>query len=246
MPLREEFVEQGTWLFKWRGYFPIVLVAFFTWAILEYEPWWRSEAANDVADVVCILLSAFGMVVRALALGYAPEGTSGRNTRRQIAKRLSTTGMYSIVRHPLYLGNFFLGLGVVLFVHSGWFVVVYTLAFALFYERIIFTEEAFLRASFGDAYLAWAGRTPTFFPRFSGWQKPELPFSMKSILRREHHGLLELVAIFFVLKVATDLVVERRLLAEPAWIVFLAAGVLTWGTLRFLKKRTRVLDVEGR
>ena len=246
MALREELREQGTWLFKWRGYFPFVLGVFFAWALVEYEPFSRRERLDEIAAVLCLLVSAFGMFLRAVTLGYAPRGTSGRNTRRQIATELSTTGMYSVVRHPLYLGNFFLGLGVVLFLNHLWFAVVYCLGFALFYERIMATEETFLRESFGAPYEEWAGRTPAFFPRFSGWRGPELPFSMRSVLRREHHGLVEVVAIFFVLRVATDFVSRERFVLRPGWIAFLVVGLVAWITLRFLKKRTGVLDVEGR
>jgi len=51
--------------------------------------------------------------------------------------------MYSMVRNPLYLGNFFMGLAPVLFMHTWWLCVIYVLAFILYYERIIVKEEAF-------------------------------------------------------------------------------------------------------
>ena len=34
------------------------------------------------------------------------KNTSGRNTHDQVADSLNTSGIYSIVRHPLYVGNF--------------------------------------------------------------------------------------------------------------------------------------------
>ncbi|MGC9453013.1 MAG: methyltransferase family protein, partial [Oceanipulchritudo sp.] len=51
-------------------------------------------------------------------------GTSGRNTKQQVAYSLNTTGFYSVVRNPLYLGNFFMYLGIALFTHHWWLVLV--------------------------------------------------------------------------------------------------------------------------
>lgn len=61
----------------------------------------------------------------------------------------NTTGMYSIVRHPLYLGNFFVGFGIVLICSSVWLAVVFCLLFVVYYERLMFAEEEFLRTSSG-------------------------------------------------------------------------------------------------
>jgi protein-S-isoprenylcysteine O-methyltransferase Ste14 len=87
--------------------------------------------------------------------GYVPRGTSGRNTRWQVAETLNTTGMYSIVRNPLYLGNFIIVLGILLFVQVWWIVVIGIVGFWFFYERIVFTEEGFLRRKFGTVFLEW-------------------------------------------------------------------------------------------
>jgi protein-S-isoprenylcysteine O-methyltransferase Ste14 len=70
------------------------------------------------------------------------------------------TGAYSIARHPIYFGNFFIGLGFALYCASFWVVAVFVLLFWVYYERIMFAEEEFLRRTFGKAYESWAARTP--------------------------------------------------------------------------------------
>ena len=100
------------------------------------------------------------LAIRAYTIGHTPKGTSGRNTKKQVANALNTTGAYSLVRNPLYLGIFFMGLGVALFAHLWWLTLIYVLAFWLYYERVIFAEEAYLRDKFGAEYLSWADRTP--------------------------------------------------------------------------------------
>lgn len=92
-----------------------------------------------------------------ITVGYTPKKTSGRNTKKgQVADYLNTKGMYSIVRNPLYLGNFFMGLGIFLFLCIWWVEFIYTLVFMLYYERIIFAEEQFLVKKFKQQYMEWA------------------------------------------------------------------------------------------
>ena len=42
-----------------------------------------------------------------------------------------------------------------------WLPVIYSLAFWIYYERIMFAEEAFLRQKFGETYRRWAATTPS-------------------------------------------------------------------------------------
>jgi hypothetical protein len=185
-------------------------------------------------------------VIRSLVAGYAPKGTSGRNTKGQLAETLNTTGMYSIVRNPLYLGNFVIVLGVFLFTEVWWFILIGVAGFLFYYERIIFAEEEFLRKKFGDVFLEWAKKTPAFLPRFKNWQKPSLPFSFKAVLRREHSTFFAIVAPFTFLDIAVDYFAEKKLEIHVGWIIFFFVSLIIYLTLRILKKKTKVLDAEGR
>ena len=109
-----------------------------------------------------MVISFAGLILRVLIVGRAPIGTSGRNTREQAANTLTTTGMYSIVRHPLYLANYIIIIGFVMEFHVWWLVLLITCIYALYYERIMLAEEAFLREQFGDAFETWAAATPAF------------------------------------------------------------------------------------
>jgi len=82
-----------------------------------------------------------GLFIRAYAVGHTPANTSGRNTKEQLADELNTTGIYSMVRHPLYLGNFFMWLGAAVLTKNGWFIVAFILLYWIYYERIMFAEE---------------------------------------------------------------------------------------------------------
>lgn len=212
----------------------------------EYQYPGRSEAFDHIWEIVCLFISFIGLTIRILTVGHTPRRTSGRNTKKQIADQLNTTGMYSIVRNPLYLGNFFMGLGVVLFVHLWWLTLIYILVFWLYYERIIFAEEEFLKRKFGDKYLNWVQKTPVFFPNFKLYIKPELPFSLRIVLKREYNGFFAVISIMFVLEIAGEMVIHGKPDFDLGWIILVSFGFLVWIILRSLKKYTKVLDVKGR
>ncbi|MBK1702829.1 methyltransferase family protein [Thiococcus pfennigii] len=246
MALREDFERSGHRLFRWRSYLPLAGLAVIILALREYEYPGHSEMLDHLWEVTCLGISFAGLAIRSYTIGHTPKGTSGRNTKKQVADALNTTGAYSLVRNPLYLGNFFMGLGVALFAHLWWLTLIYVLVFWLYYERIIFAEEAYLRDKFGTDYLTWADRTPVFVPNFRNYRKPELPFSFKNVLRREHNGFFAVIVCLFLFETLGELFAERRLEFDSGWIVTLIVGFLVWLTLRTLKKRTRVLNVDGR
>jgi protein-S-isoprenylcysteine O-methyltransferase Ste14 len=248
MALREELEKQGAWLFRWRSYLPLLILPLLLLALRNSEYLERSmgDVAEGFWEGLCVAISLLGLAIRCITVGYVPEGTSGTNKRAQKAETLNTTGMYSIVRHPLYLGNFIIILGITLFVQVWWFTLIAILTFWLYYERIMFTEEEFLRRKFGDLYLEWAQRTPAFLPKFKNWQRPSLVFSFRTILRRESSGFFGIIASFTFLEVIGDVFTEGKLKLDSPWAILFIIGIVIYLTLRILKKKTRLLNVEGR
>ena len=57
-------------------------------------------------------------------------------------------------------------LGAALLIANAWFVVVFILVYWVYYERIMYAEEQFLRRKFGTVYTDWAAHTPAFIPSF--------------------------------------------------------------------------------
>ena len=190
MALREDFERQGNWLFRWRSYLPLLIIPLFFVALISLA---NGIQANSVSDhefweAFCFVLSLLGFAMRCLTVAYVPAGTSSRNTKEQIANALNTTGIYSIVRHPLYLGNLIMIFGLLLFIRVWWFALIGGLLFWIYYERIAFAEEEYLRRKFGTEYLEWAEKTPAFLPKFRNWKQPNLTFSIRKLLKREYHG----------------------------------------------------------
>jgi protein-S-isoprenylcysteine O-methyltransferase Ste14 len=246
MALAEDFERSGNWLFRWRGYLPLLALALLVIHLRHYHYLLGNAALDDAWELACFVIAALGLALRAHVVGHTPRNTSGRNAREQRADSLNTSGLYSLVRHPLYLGNFLIFLGTVGFVHDPWPATVCLLGFWLYYERIMFAEEAFLRARFGDAYLEWAARTPAIVPSLRHWRAPALPFSLRNVLRREYNNVFSVIVAMFLLDTISDSVAEGRVDFGRAWLLALAIGFVAWIVLRTLKRRTQWLRVEGR
>lgn len=248
MVLREELERQGNWLFRWRSFLPLLILPILFFALRESVHCERvlGDTIREIFTGFSVGISLLGLAVRCLVIGYAPKGTSGRNTQGQIAQTLNTLGMYSLIRHPLYLGNFLIFSGLVLYVEVWWFTLIAVLAFWLYYERIMFAEEEFLHKKFGDFFLEWANKTPAFFPKFKNWEQPSLPFSLKNVIRREYQGLFVLVISFTLLDIGKDSIAAGAMESDLIWGILSAACVILYIVVTILKKKTKILDVEGR
>ncbi len=246
MALKEHFEGSGNWLFRWRSFLPLGVIAIFFLSLRDFHFIANSHHLDHLWEIFCLAVSFFGLGIRVLTIGYTPKGTSGRNTKQQIADTLNTTGIYATTRNPLYLGNYFMGLGIALFVHTWWLALIYSLIFWLYYERIIFAEETYLRKKFGQTYMNWADRTPAFLPKPWQYTKPSLPFSLKNVLRREYSGFFAVVVCMFLMETIGDTLIFHKLYFETEWLYALGISFVIWFSLRALKKKTHLLDVEGR
>jgi protein-S-isoprenylcysteine O-methyltransferase Ste14 len=246
LPLIEELTRSGRWLFRWRSYLPLTFIALALWSMASGAAAPAEPNVRAFWDFLCLAVSLAGLGVRVWTVGHTPKGTSGRGTSGQEAETLNTTGMYSTTRHPLYLGNFFMGLGVALFPRLWWLAVIYVLAFWLYYERIMLAEEDFLRERFGDAFERWATRTPAFVPDPRRYERASLPFSLRNVLRREYNGAFAVVVAMFLLDSAGVWRADRHLGAHARWTWMLAAASVLWAVAISVKRGTTWLDVAGR
>ncbi len=196
MALIKEFEKQGNFLFVRRSFLPLLIVIPGLWVFYSNP---KICETNRLYDCICIVVALLGTFIRIITIGYSSDQTSGRNTTEgQIAETVNKTGMYSTVRHPLYLGNFFMWLGLAMMTNHFWFIIAFILYYALYYERIMYAEESFLINKFGEEYTQWAGKTPAIIPAFGEWQKPKLTFSFIKVIRQEKSGILNLFIIFFI------------------------------------------------
>ncbi len=253
MALQEELKKQGDFLFKYRSYLPLLLLVlgvimkfYQEYSYLENQ----KPLISTILENSAIYIGVLGLLIRIHSVGYSKKNTSGRNTSEgQVADSLNTKGLYSIMRNPLYLGNYFMWVSVAMLTGNIWFVVVFSLVFWIYYERIVYAEEFFLRNKFGDAYLNWANKTPIFLPtKIFKYKTPEIKFSWKKVMKKEKNGLFSLFLLFFIFQdIIAQYVQQGKIELKWDWISVgtVITGVLYF-ILKYLKKYTKVLHEEDR
>jgi protein-S-isoprenylcysteine O-methyltransferase Ste14 len=245
MALIHEFESSGNWLFKRRSWLPVFMIIA---GILVMYLDNRQAILFDMRDELIFLgVSLFGQAIRVFTVGFAPKNTSGRNTvNGQIADELNVTGIYSVLRHPLYLGNFFMWLGPVLFLRDVWFLVVFGLLYWLYYERIMFAEEQFLRRKFGELYDKWSETVSSFIPYSFNYIPSKLPYSFRNVLKREYNSFVNIFVIFTLMDLFRNYFLSERIYLTDMWIYLSISAIIIWIVIRTIHKQTKWLEIEGR
>lgn len=253
MALQEEFEKQGIWLFRYRSYLPLIILVFggffYVYAKMNPKSFLLANTSwEPIYNCFCLLVGILGLYVRIYTVGHTPANTSGRNVKEQVADELNSTGIYSVVRHPLYLGNFLMWLSPALLTGNFWFVLAFCLLYWVYYERIMFAEEQFLRRKFGEKYTSWAEGAPAFWPRLSSFKKPAYPFSMKKVLKKEKNGLAALFLIFCLFNFVGKWLTKDLYWGWYDYFIAYSCGfaVVVYLILKYLKRKTHVLDEQGR
>jgi protein-S-isoprenylcysteine O-methyltransferase Ste14 len=125
-----------------------ILILFYTWTATPEAQWMP----------VAIAATVLGAGLRAWA-----AGTVFKN------EILATSGPYSIVRHPLYLGNILIFIGFNLLNNEAWAWLL-TVSFLWFYYPSAITyEDGKLEQLFGQQWRDWRARTPALIPARIDW-----------------------------------------------------------------------------
>lgn len=130
-----------------------VLLYFYRYVTPEKQ----STLLESVVDSIGLTVTFFGQLLRISARGYKSQQINDNAS-------LVTTGPYSLVRHPMYLGSFLIGLGIVIVLLRIWTIPVYIILYSLWYGWQIYIEEKHLCQKFGQAYQDYSKTTPRFFP----------------------------------------------------------------------------------
>jgi protein-S-isoprenylcysteine O-methyltransferase Ste14 len=125
-------------------------------------PGFNHPLISTVLDGVGLLLLVLGLVVRVLARGWKAENSGGR---------LVTSGLYAIIRHPLYVASFLIGLGLCLILGDPIVLAVYLVLFLLTHGLVIRGEEEWMAGHWGEEYRRYASRVPRFVPRLAALRR---------------------------------------------------------------------------
>ena len=250
MALQEEFELQGNFLFRYRGVLPVAILLLGLFAYILHVSILHG-AGITVMDghyhYLCLLVTLLGFGIRIYTVGYTLDNTSGRNTKEQIADELNITGIYSIVRHPLYVGNFIMWSGIALLSQNTWFILAFIFMYWVYYERIMFAEEQFLRKKFGEVYLSWAQQTPAFIPELSKFKKPNTKFNIMKAIRQEKTGLLLIFLLYFLFyEIGSSIMLNKISINFNFWFYAMLFSLITYILIKFIgKNKTSDTDATG-
>jgi protein-S-isoprenylcysteine O-methyltransferase Ste14 len=130
----DKIVRLGRSLYRLRA---VIAVPFFIMLLVFARP-------SSSPYVLASFLILTGLLVRIWSAGYI-----GKQSRKNefIADFVITNGPYRYIKHPLYLGNFFLVVGVILLFNVPlWLSILLIVLFIAEYSVIIYSEMRFLRS----------------------------------------------------------------------------------------------------
>lgn len=231
----------GEFFFRWRSYLPLALLPFTGIAIREFHHPLVPPLLDSVWEIACVLLGLGGWVLRFYTAGVIAPGTSGRHTRSFKAAALNTTGPYSVVRHPFYLGNVVIVVAFALFPKTWSMAPVVILSAIGYYACIARREEGFLRQRFGEAFERWAAQVPAMVPNPTLWVPANRRFNWVVAVRREFYTLAEILIVPLVLDLGEDIQETGTVMFDPVWAPVAVFGGVLFLAIRFLKKRTSLL-----
>ena len=236
MALINEFKDTGNWLFKYRSFLPLIIIPFLFYC--QLTPLETCIQKNLLYAGIAI--SYMGECIRIFTIAYVPAGTSGRNTKQQLATSLNIQGIYSIVRHPLYLGNFLIFLGPFIFTGNIYGIVIFILIFWVYYERIMFAEEAFLMDQFKDKYQEWSLKTPAIIPNPILYSRINAKFSLQKVFEREYSGICGIIVIYTLLLAYRNYSLNVAPILSDYWKVLFIVNTMLYISLRTFKKIQRI------
>jgi len=134
-------------------------------------------------------ISLAGLFIRTWASGHLRK-----------EKELTISGPYQYTRNPLYLGNFILGISVVVGSYSWLVLGIFVIYFLLFYPPIIRKERERMKELFPEKYEEYKKKVPPFFPSlrsypYSGNNK----FSWALYKKNKEYRALVGTAVFWIL-----------------------------------------------
>jgi protein-S-isoprenylcysteine O-methyltransferase Ste14 len=138
------------YLFSLRGWF-----LFLCFSIVAAFRLLHDDPLNNTG----LLLIAGGWMIRLAAAFYI-----GDHTNKEVlsGSQLATSGIYSMSRNPMYLGNLLICEGVLVFSNCfAWMLhgIMLLLVF-LYYRQVVVREENYLAEEFGQKYQEYMKKTP--------------------------------------------------------------------------------------
>ena len=158
-----------------------------------------------------------GLLIRVWANGYAIK-----------MEKLTTSGPYAYVRHPLYLGTMLIAIGFAVLLRTSFIGVVFIGIMAGVYYKTIKKEEMWLEDIFKHKYSDYKRNVAAMWIRITPYRGGEKwPFSFRRLVRSKEYKLffwiLILVTVFYLKE---ELIIEDDVMDAKMWGFVIAAFFL--------------------
>ena len=168
------------WIFRMRGGI---------WTLLFLAILFMVRGTTPGIIALSVVIVALGQIWRCWSAGVIGL-YRGENVK---ALRLATKGPYSLMRNPLYFGNFVIGLGWSL-IAGKWAVIIFAVSFFVLYVLVIIPhEEKFLRTKFGHEYEEYCKRVKMFMPMKIDVSAITVPVDWEIIRKSEIHTIISTI-----------------------------------------------------
>lgn len=236
----------GAFLFKYRGQLPVILIVISIPVIFNKQSNERiiHPIIEFYGNYFSFTLLLLGHLIRSMAIGYKNLHTSGKNRDQQVAEKLNTEGVYSLIRHPLYLGNFLIWMGLTIQLKSIVFLLISSMFFILMYYFIIQLEEMYLRDKFKKEHEKWSEKTLIFIPKFTNYKRSNGAFNWKMVWKNEYPGICATLSCIWFIELVRIVALKENILNFNLIITAFLIFLFGFGS-KLLKHKTTFFPKEG-
>ena len=111
-----------------------------------------------------------------------------------------TTGPYSLMRNPMYIGRFFLLGGCLLLIGRIWILILFTVLYYFYMINRVRREETRLHEIFGNEYVSYCSRVKRFVPSFKQFNWKSLrTFKWRLLVQNHGHWNFALLIASYLL-----------------------------------------------
>jgi protein-S-isoprenylcysteine O-methyltransferase Ste14 len=232
--LGSRLVELGNFSFRYRGYMLPVAV------ILLAIPSPDFTADPALAGLAGFLIAVPGQAARVVTIGLAYIIRGGKD-HKVYAEDLVTSGLYSHVRNPMYVGNFFLIVGLAV-ASNSWVFALIGVPLALgMHKAIVAAEESFLRNKFGAQFDAYCAHVPRWVPRLSGLARTVggMQFDWRRVVAKEYAATFDwfsAVAVVVLLNLWRGDVLDDHEGLTAAMVAVIVVRLVLWLAARQMNR----------
>ncbi len=185
-------MEKGKIIYKARGF---IYFHFCLYLVVFYSIF-RDHKSRLVWLIIGSIMLISGEFIRLWSASYI--GTTGRAFNLNV-KTLRTSGPYSYVRNPIYLGNFIWIIGIAVISEMFFLIPYFMVWLCILYFRIIPIEEKYLEKTFRVEYSDYRNHVNRLIPKFKKYKNEEKGvYDIKKGFTNEIHVLIYLTVIMIV------------------------------------------------